>query len=310
MKFFFTLILFFTCFLSEAQYDGSIYEKYNKALESGNHKKAKKELAKLSKLENNELLVILNKAIYFGEIKEYDSSLYYLNYSIGYGNERAISYESQNFQVVIDSMYGRSIELLDKIILTDSTAHPIFTRGLFKARLKQYELALKDVQICFQMDATDAYAASTIALYNRKLNNLDSALYYYDVALELDPKMSTSHLNKGFLFIEKEMYFEAIASFKQSLAFMESVKSLSFTFNNMAYCYTKMQMYPQARTILEESLALNSLNSYAYRNLALLEIAEGNPKEACQAINKAIELGFVHQYGDEIMTMKKEHCSN
>lgn len=110
---------------------------------------------------------------------------------------------------------------------------------------------------------------------------------------------------------------------------------------NLAYCYTMLKRYQEAdsvfqliynendalflnnygmnkhnmgnteegKQIIMKSLKLNSNNSYAYRNLALIAIDEKDMKKACEYLNKAKSLGFEKNYGKEVNELLIKYCN-
>ena len=53
---------------------------------------------------------------------------------------------------------------------------------------------------------------------------------------------------------------------------------------------------------------MNPLNAYSYKNLALVDIAESKIEDACANIDISIKLGFVNEYGREVIELRNEHC--
>lgn len=80
------------------------------------------------------------------------------------------------------------------------------------------------------------------------------------------------------------------------------------SYNNRAYNKYKLGDLKGALADVEKSIRLYPTNSYAFRNRALIYIAMKKNANACQDINKALELGFTTMYGDQVEKLKEEHC--
>lgn len=110
---------------------------------------------------------------------------------------------------------------------------------------------------------------------------------------------------------------------------------------NIAYCYTMLKRYKDADSIFQiiyndkdavflnnyglnkhnmgetnegkeiilKSISLDPKNSYAYRNLATIAIAENNKDSICKYLSKARELGFEKNYGTEVNELLLKYCN-
>jgi len=252
----------------------------------------------------------LTKANYYSETDQLDSAEYYLSQALGYVTNGSISYSSSSFKRHRDSLYAKAVLTMDKIIEQSPDSDSYHRRALFKMEIGLLESAIADFTMSLEDDVDNAITYYNMGLAYRRLNQLDSALVSYDRAIELNPSYSEAHLNKGFAYIHLEQYHDAIKEFNRAIELPMDAGGFSYTLNNLGYCHYKLTAYEDARFYINKSIEINALNPYAFRNLALLEIAEGNTTAACEAITTSIELGFVNEYGDEILELKREHCNN
>jgi Tfp pilus assembly protein PilF len=63
-----------------------------------------------------------------------------------------------------------------------------------------------------------------------------------------------------------------------------------------------------AKQDVSKSISLDPTNSYAYRTMALILIEEKKIKQACENLQKAIELGYADEYDDEVTKLIELHC--
>lgn len=102
-------------------------------------------------------------------------------------------------------------------------------------------------------------------------NNPDSAIYYFEKANELQP-------NHPILL------------------------------NNLGHSYYSKGNLSKALNLVEESISILNTNPYAFRNRALIFFELNRTEEACKDIDKAIELGYLEMYGNDIMELKEDNC--
>lgn len=303
----FALFVFFNC---EAQYDLSLYSKYNKALEKKKYKKAEKELIKISQMENDSFLLHVQKGHFYSTIGKLDSSAFYFSSAIEYAHYAPISFSSNKFKVQRDSLYRIAISDYDKIIEKFPSAVNYGDRGVYNLDIGLHREAIMDFRNSLSIDSTKFKTFYNLGIAYRRLELLDSALISYDHCIRLNDKYASAYANKGFVLIRLEEFEDALIEFSNALEIQTDVKGISYSLNNIGYCYFKLNLHEIAKNMVVESINVNPINSYAYRNLALIEIALNNKKYACEAIEKSIQYGFVNEYGDEILTLKKENCDD
>ena len=59
---------------------------------------------------------------------------------------------------------------------------------------------------------------------------------------------------------------------------------------------------------INKSLSIFPKNSYAYKNKALVLIAQNKNSAACKELQKAIELHYTEDYDDDVIDLMKKHC--
>lgn len=290
------------------QFNADLYLSYNRAIEKGDFKKAKKELVEISKIEKNTFMKLLITGEYFGIQGHLDSANHYLTEAISYFKYQPISYSDGNFLLKKDSLYRVAIGIFDEIIKAEPNGINYCNRGIFKSDIGLHRQALRDYQLAIKIDTAHYLNFYNQALAYRGLNILDSAIISYNNSIRCNPGYGSAYLNKGFIYIKLDSFQLAIEQFQSSLMVLKSTKERSFSLNNIGYCYYKLGEYELAQKIVSESLKINPTNSYAYRNKALIDIQLDDNVSACSAINSAIELGFVNEYGNEILELKEENC--
>ncbi len=304
-----SLLLLFPVFAYNQTHDG-LYYKYRSAVEKGNFKKAEKELEKIALTENDNFIKLLTFGHFYSEKGELDSAKRCLEGAINYFKYSPISFSDGNFGSRRDSLYNVAIGIYDFIIKEEPNGVNYCNRAIYKKDVGRYYDALLDFNKAIELDPRDYLNHYNLALNYSKLNLPDSALMHYDLAIKYNPDYGSSYLNKGFIYLKIDSASLAIAEFEKALTVLKGTKEISYAKNNLGYSYYMLGEFKKAQRWIEESLNMNPLNSYAQKNLALIQIANEDYKAACKSINKAIELGFVDEYGKEILEMKKQYCED
>ena len=290
------------------QTNNQLYDGYRKAIEKGNYKKAEKELKKISMEENDNFIKLLTFGHFYSEKGDLDSAKRYLGAALDYFAGAPISFSDPNFKSQKDSLYTIAIGIYDYIIEEEPIGENYRGRGIFKLDVGRLNDAVIDFNKSIELEPKDYSTHYNLGINYSRLNMPDSALAHYDLAIEYNPKDGESYLNKGFIYLKIDSIALAIPQFEKALTLVTGTKDISYIKNNLGFCYYKQGKLNSAMWWIKESLKMNPLNSFAHKNLALVHIANKDFRAACESIDKAIELGFIDQFGNEILDMKKKHC--
>lgn len=310
MKFVLLLFLILTSSTGYSQSEKRLYKQYQKAFDQQNFVKADKKLRKITDRENNNLLKILIIGNTYASVGELDSASRYLSMGIDFAKSQPMNYADDNFVRKKDSLYNLSIESYDIIIKEKPSAFEYQNRGVYKKDTGKPRAALKDFDSSIMLNKERGLTYYNRALAYRELNILDSAILDYKSCLEYNPTYYSANLNLGFIYMEQEEYDNAIDEFIILTEESSQIKGISYAKNNIGYCYFKLGQYRRADKYISESIKMNSINSYAFKNKALVKIATNKLEEACQAIQQAIDLGFVNKYGNEILELQSANCKD
>ena len=223
-------------------------------------------MRKITDKENNNLLKILTIGNYYASVGEFDSATYYLGGGIDFAQSQPMNYADDNFIARKDSLYRLSIDSYDKIIESNPNAYNYQNRGIYKKDSGLHREALNDFNASIKLDGSRGLTYYNRALAYRKLDLLDSAAIDYKNCIKFDPNYLNAHLNLGYVYINQGEYDDAIDEFIIITELESGVKTRSFALNNIGYAYYKLGQFTKAEKYVNESIALNSINSYAYRN--------------------------------------------
>ncbi len=179
-------------------------------------------------------------------------------------------------------------------------------RGTAYGSIRSFDLAIADYTRALELDTTAYAAYGRLANVLDEIGRRDEALTMQMRYVEKVPDDYSGYLNVGFYLAAVERYEEALSWYDRSRE--HGGDKSPQLWNNKGYAKYKLGDLKGALKDILKSLELQSWNSYAYRNLALVSIAQGEKDDACTALENALKWGFTEQYGDEVKQLYGEHC--
>jgi tetratricopeptide (TPR) repeat protein len=308
MKITFTLILvLFTNTFVHSQSLDSLYNQYNIQLTNGDIKRAEKTMLSIAEQEAQIFFSLIDTAKTFYESENWEEYVKYLNKSINYYSDHP-SPSTMEFHGKKDSLYYLSIECLNNVFDINREVVTLNIRAVMKMELEEYKWAIEDYSLIIKYDSTNHTTYYNRAMAYSMIGMNQEALYDYSKSIKLNPKYASAVLNRGFLYMDMEDYSKAIIDFENSIELNQIEFEKAYALNNIGYCLYKLGKLDDSQNYIENSINLYPINSFAYRNLALVHIALKNKELACENILKSIELGFVSSYGTEILELQKINC--
>ncbi|MES2575217.1 MAG: tetratricopeptide repeat protein [Bacteroidota bacterium] len=224
---------------------------------------------------------------------------------------------------------GLGLEKIDK----DTKNYLLFTRAESLFMKKKYEEAIEDYKTILSnspIESIESFCYLNAAKSFVKLNKNDDAIVYLENCLKKYPSLILAINNLAYRYSQKGLYSKSMELYEKALKLSLNLKlnekgevnfsekligvegsdkiTVALILNNMGFIEYKLKKHEQALIKINKSLELFPENSFAHRNKALIYIDLNALDKACIEIEKSIELGFVNQFGDEILKLKKEHC--
>ena len=215
-------------------------------------------------------LSMLNLANCYSSLKQSDSAHFYYDLTISEFPSMASAYFNKGQLLYSESSFKAAKAQFDKAIEIESGDWLYYQKRL---------------EVCF---ATQNYECA--------LNDLKKVK-------RLNPKIKVE-FNLAYCYSMLEKYEQADSVFQ--LIYNE--KDAAFL-NNYGLNKHNLGNSEEGKKLIRQSLKIAPNNSFAYRNLALIAIAQSKPKEACKHLNRALSLGFEKQYGSEVGDLLKKHCN-
>lgn len=212
--------------------------------------------------------------------------VYQAEFAKNYFMEGDVLKASKKFSEAFKSYY-EGWEFAKKYLPPCQTADLTYQLGLFKYNQREYseaisivKKALDEVLQCpprsdFVLSIKDPQMyLNTVALAFEKMGELDSAVYFYQTALE---------------FIESKVNLYPMGSFPAEANFVEVARGVIL--GNLGGVLTEMEAFEKAESVLKESIAINDRPGYdipdartAKVKLGSLYLNMNRPNDALQVI--------------------------
>lgn len=257
----------------------------------------------------NKLTSILSTINFHNQNKNCEFTVAYIDSIIGHMFDYQMPYYDHEFIQKQDSIIIESIIIMDNIIKQQPISYNYAVRAALYGLQDNYEEGINDLNRAIFYDSSNYMYFYNRAILHKKTNNLSLALKDYNTCIQLSEKYGAAYHNRGFLNMELKNYDNALSDFLISLSLCNNLKDSSFTYNNIGHLYYLSKKYSLALENINKSIDLNNINSYAYKNKALVEIELDELDLACENLYKAIQLGYRIKYGEEVDELIKRNCN-
>ncbi len=184
-----------------------------------------------------------------------------------------------------------------------------YKNGNTKYQLKDYNGAIKDLNMAIEKEPAFMQAYHTRAMCYGELKMYDKALADFNKVIELNPKFKNAYLNRAYYVkVNTGDFSGAIEDYNKFIE-LNNDGNNAFALNNRGFAKFNLNDTIGALKDIQSSISMDSTNSFAFRNRALISIAMDSIDLACKDLNKAIELGFTKTYGKEVEELIYKHCN-
>lgn len=228
------------------------------------------EIINNGKTEPEIAMSLVNLGNCYRSLKQNDSAYFYYDRAINEYPKMASAYFNKAQLLYSESKFDEAKKHFDKAIEFESNDWWYYQKRL---------------EVCFASE------------------NYECALNDLIKVRELKPDIK-NEMNLAYCYSMLKRYHEADSIFQ--LIYNEKD---AFFLNNYGMNKHNMGKSAEGKAIIMKSLSLKPDNSYAYRNLALIAIAENDLLKACEYLNKAKTMGFEKQYGKEVNELLLKHCN-
>lgn len=303
------LVVFVTATVS-AQSRQENYKKAQDLMRDNKDKKAIDHLTKCISKDNTHAEYFYLRSTACMNIGDGQGALRDMDFAIKFGPDSA-KYYYQRGRIYL--LYRRpSLTIKDANEGLKVSKTPKDSSLLYSVRAKAHQDnfdttdAEKDYNTAIQVDPNNYAALNDKAMMiNSWPGRGQEAIGLLWRAAKADTSFILVYSNLGFTYAEMNKHDSAIIMYNDCIRRMPNS---AYAYSNRSYSKLKTGDLKGAREDCEKSIKLNDTNSWAYRNLGLICIAEGSREAACSAFEKALLLGFTEQYGGEVRNLQKQHC--
>ncbi len=134
-----------------------------------------------------------------------------------------------------------------------------------------------------------------LALLNKELGNLETAVKYYESALDIDSTRQTIYLNLGNLYQELNNYNSAVSIYKQGIKLQENFTPF---YVGLGESYIALENYNEAENALKKVIEINQHSYYSYFLLGIINRKFENYDTALNYYDQAIKYNdnYVNAY--------------
>ena len=147
--------------------------------------------------------------------------------------------------------------------------------------------ALKLLHQARNLDPASYKPYFNLANVHYKVQNIDSALYYYQIAQEKESDLKWPYLYSGLIYTQKENYPEAINQYNGYIALDSTNEEIFF---RRAVLYSELRQWPEALADWRKVLGLNPENAEAWRNKGLSHFQAAQYDSAIAAFDEALKI--------------------
>lgn len=335
MKYSFLLLLIITN--SFAQKTKNINQQAEEQYDRGNYKEALELYSKSITIDSTDSKIYCNRAKANYELKNFQQAQYDYEKALKIAPKSAYVYSEMGFFHKLMNYPKNAIEDCSngllyaegnnnlKNVLLNTRADAYQALGDYSNAYEDYKIILAQNPI----ESTEAICLVNIAKSLVKLNRNEEAIAYLEQCIAKHPNFIVAYNNLAFRLVERGDYSKAIATNDKALQIIQKLKKdnqgitevsqkikvanndllIPMIHNNRGYAKYKLGKYDEALNDVNYSIQLYPDNSFAYRNRALIYIAQNKTSLACLDIQKAIDLKFEATFGAEIITLKNQYCN-
>jgi tetratricopeptide (TPR) repeat protein len=223
----------------------------------------------------------------------------------------SLLYNKRGMLLYYGRQYDYAIEEITKAITIEANDtlknEYLINRGAAKAQKRDYKGSYEDLIKAYKFNPKHIGALTNLGSVCDEVGRGDETLKYLLEAVAVDSTYFPAYGNIGFKYQEMGNHKKAIEYYNKVLE-LDPKEPLGYS--NRSFNRLKLGDIKGAIADIEKSIILYPENSYAYRIRALIYIEMKNMNKACEDIQMALDKEFTLSYGNEMLDLKKKHCSD
>lgn len=276
---------------------------------NGDFKQALVTMDKLIAMNPKQANYYANRAALCLELEEYEEAVKTLSTAINIMPDSIFLYDMRGTLLERFRLYKEAIsdftQAYEKSTDMASKSHFLTNRGGSKSRIRDFEGAYADLRKAVEYDSMNLDALNNLAAVCDEVNKPSETLKYLELIITRNPNYVGAYVNLGFKYQVLEQHEKAIIYFNKAIE-LNPAEALGYS--NRSFSRFKINDLVGATEDINYSINLMPINSYAYKIKALIEIKEKKYDQACNTLQKALELGYTEQYGNEVQELISTNC--
>lgn len=209
--------------------------------------------------------------------------------------ERAINCDPSFYQARLNlsntlydlKQYYRGVDVLTKQLeQTPDSSDIRFALGLHLTKLREYDSAINSFETVRSAEAGNAEVLVNLGTLHYYKENYPETRDLLQKAIAIDPEEPEAYNTLALVAAAEKEYEKALSYIDQALEIDEEPHYL----NNKGYILIKMGKLQQATEIINESIVIDPLNAWAFRNKAIIMLEQERPDEAIELLKRAEKL--------------------
>lgn len=223
-------------------------------------------------------------------LSDYKESLVDFDRTIALDSTGYIGYLNYAFAAFQLEAYDSAVTYLNKgIEFNPENGQLILNRGIIHYQLNQFQASLNDYKKVLELEYGDrGETVNRIGVAFYGLTQYDSAIVYFQEAVNLSPDNFQRQKNLGDAYYKVDDYDQAIATYLKARDLSEEPNATLL--NDLAMSYYHSQDYRTALSILDQLIEVNGENATYYDNRAYTHSAVMDYQNAIKDFSRSIDL--------------------
>lgn len=305
--------LVFTLFVLSsisAQDAAALFAEARQAERDQNWSKAESNYTKAIKAAPDSISYYLGRGEFYISMSKDDKALADAN--------KAIELDQTNPKAhLLKARYFVYADMPDSVMLSVQNGLALNPEGVILAKLqiakadayrllKDYEKAYENYYTGLSKDTANIEALENIALVLFEKKDNKQAVFYLEKLIRTNPYLMDTYINVGYIYTRIGMFEESLSYLDQALTF-DAQQPIALA--NKAFAQYKLTMYNEALDTVNKSLQNYPTNPFACKVKGLILVATDNQSKACKEFQKSKKYGYNDIYEDgEVDSLIDTHC--
>ena len=176
-------------------------------------------------------------------------------------------------------------------------ASTFIDKGWSKISLGDYAGAEEALNKALQLSPNDAQAESLLGWAQMLQDKFDDALMNFQKVLVREPQNALARINVGYICLKKRIFGEAIEHLSRAIRLDNDKKATLYAHFYLGLVYLERDMFEDAQTFFEKSIALGPMLIEAYYELGRAQWFNGEHEKAVETWKRGVAQNKFNPWG-------------